>query len=77
MYSRFLAPGGEIHLKTDDRELFLDSLGYFAASGFEITCRTDRLLPDDPHAGPRSEHQQQFEDELGLPTHFCIAARTG
>ena len=77
VYGRFLAPGGEIHLKTDDRDLFLDSLGYFAASGFEITCRTDRLLPGDPHASPRSEHQQQFEDELGLPTHFCIAVRTG
>ena len=39
-YRDFLADGGEIYFKTDDDDLFRDSLGYFPAAGYEITWQT-------------------------------------
>lgn len=35
-YKEFLSKGGEIYFKTDDDNLFLDSLNYFEEAGFEI-----------------------------------------
>ena len=35
-YREFLKDGGEIYFKTDDDDLFRDSLEYFPASGYEI-----------------------------------------
>src|SRR5699024_5828706 len=39
-YRDFLVDGGEIYFKTDDDDLFRDSLGYFPAAGYEITWQT-------------------------------------
>ncbi|MBQ5687008.1 MAG: tRNA (guanosine(46)-N7)-methyltransferase TrmB, partial [Ruminococcus sp.] len=43
MYKRFLQPEAEIRFKTDDDELFEESLEYFAQSGYEILYLTRDL----------------------------------
>ena len=42
-YREFLKDGGEIYFKTDDDDLFRDSVEYFPASGYDIEskCRKD------------------------------------
>lgn len=39
-YKEFLVPGGEIFFKTDDDNLFSDSLNYFEEEGFDIVKKT-------------------------------------
>ncbi|MBR1409370.1 MAG: tRNA (guanosine(46)-N7)-methyltransferase TrmB [Clostridia bacterium] len=65
-YRTFMAPGAEIWFKTDNDELFEDSLQYFEVSGF--SCR---YLTRDLHQsgfGPNyiSEHEQKYS-QLGVP----------
>lgn len=72
-YQRFLAPGGEIHFKTDDGDLFRDSLGYFEQSGFTVVDAT-RDLHATPYAkeSPMTEHERMFSEQ-GIPIKFLIA----
>ena len=42
-YKQFLAPKGEIYFKTDDDELFRESLEYFKEAGFEAVKTTENL----------------------------------
>lgn len=46
-YKQFLKENGEIYFKTDDDNLFNDSISYFKSSGFEIIkihmiCKTNQ-----------------------------------
>lgn len=73
-YRDFLADGGEIWFKTDDDELFDDSLEYFAQCGFSI-----RYLTRDLHASGftpnyQSEHEMMYS-EKGVPIKFAIAVK--
>ena len=54
--------GGEIYFKTDDDDLFRDSLEYFPASGYEITWKTFDLHENEPEWNIRTEHVPE-EDE--------------
>lgn len=59
-YKKILVPGGEIAFKTDDDDLFADTLEYLAESGFVVTEKTYDLRalnrPDDIP----TEHELMF-----------------
>ena len=62
-YKSFLKKGGEIFFKTDDDELFTESLEYFKESGFDLTFitydMTESSLPDNII----TEHEQMFMND--------------
>lgn len=59
-YRRLLVPGGEIHFKTDDDELFRDTLEYLAEAGFEVTWQTADLHAEDHPENILTEHELMF-----------------
>lgn len=73
LYKEFLKDGGEIFFKTDDDDLFNDSLKYFDEAGFEILNKTYDL-----HGEPIfenniiTEHEKMFSDE-GIKIKALIA----
>lgn len=73
-YRPFLKDGGEIHFKTDDDELFGESLAYFAESGFEVTYLTRDLHASGYPDNIVTEHELKFTEE-GIRTKFCIARK--
>lgn len=73
-YRDFLADGGEIYFKTDDDDLFRDSLEYFPASGYEILWTTYDLHQDEPAWNIRTEHEGMFT-EMGIPIKALIARK--
>ena len=73
-YRDFLADGGEIYFKTDDDDLFRDSLEYFPASGYEILWTTYDLHKDEPAWNIRTEHEGMFT-EIGIPIKALIARK--
>ena len=73
-YRDFLADGGEIYFKTDDDDLFWDSLEYFPASGYEILWTTYDLHKDEPAWNIRTEHEGMFT-EMGIPIKALIARK--
>ena len=72
-YKEFLEPGCEIYFKTDDDELFKDSLKYFEDSNFEIIKKTYDLHKSDIFDGNNiiTEHEKMFSDE-GIKIKACI-----
>ncbi|MDR0914384.1 MAG: tRNA (guanosine(46)-N7)-methyltransferase TrmB [Oscillospiraceae bacterium] len=63
MYAKFLSPTGEIHFKTDDDDLFAESLEYFEQSGYKTL-----FLTQDLHSLPEvenimTEHEQMFSQQ--------------
>ena len=73
-YRDFLADGGEIYFKTDDDDLFRDSLEYFPAAGFEITWHTADLHHNEPAWNIRTEHEGMFT-EMGIKIKALIARK--
>ncbi len=69
-YRNFLQ--GEIWFKTDDDELFEESLEYFAEAGFEIRYLTRDLHTSDFTENLVTEHEKMFTDE-GKKIKFLIA----
>lgn len=80
MYKEFLVDGGEIRFKTDDKELFEESLTYFKQCGFKLS-----FISYDLHAEPsdrlpvdfvnyETEHERMFT-EMGKPTFCCFAEK--
>lgn len=70
-YLTFLKENGEIWFKTDDDELFDDSLVYFRLCGFEIVYLTRDLHADGFQPNYVSEHEKKYT-ELGVPIKFGI-----
>ena len=62
-YKIFLIPGGEIHFKTDDTELYIDSISYFKEAGFEIVFNTDDLGRENDTNNIITEHEEMFMEE--------------
>lgn len=64
-YKLFLEPGGEIYFKTDDDELFNDSLKYFEESGFEILNKSYDLHNENifDEKNIVTEHEEMFSNE--------------
>lgn len=75
-YKEFLVDGGEIYFKTDDDELFKDSLNYFTETGFEIISKTLDLHQNDIFNGRNiiTEHEKMFSDE-GIKIKALIAKK--
>lgn len=71
-YKKFLKPGGEIWFKTDDVELFEDSIEYFKDSGFEIEFLSYDLHNSGFKDNIVTEYESKFT-ELGMKTMFLIA----
>ena len=74
LYANVLPLGGEIWFKTDDDDLFRDSLSYFPAAGFEITWQTFDLHKNEPDWNLRTEHEGMFSEQ-GIPIKALIARK--
>ncbi len=74
MYRSFLPDNGEIHFKTDDDELFLESIEYFKECNFEITEITYDLHNSNIDGGPVTEHEKMFSDE-GIKIKYLTAVK--
>ena len=70
-YREFLVDGGEIWFKTDDTELFTDSLPYFQACGFEMRYMVSDLHDSGFTPNYISEHERMYM-EKGVPIKFVI-----
>ena len=66
MYRGFLTKDGVIYFKTDDDELFEDSVGYFEEAEYNIRYITRDLHNSDITGNIVTEHEKMFSDE-GVP----------
>ena len=73
-YRTLMPEGAEIYFKTDDDDLFRDSVGYFPAAGFEITWQTCDLHREEPAWNIRTEHEGMFSEQ-GIPIKALIARK--
>lgn len=73
-YKTFLKEDGEIYFKTDDDELFEESLEYFAEAGFDIVKKTYDLHNDLIFEDIRTEHENMFSEQ-GIKIKALIAKR--
>lgn len=74
MYRGFLPDNCEIRFKTDDDNLFEESIGYFKECNFEITEITYDLHSSSIDGGPVTEHEKMFSDE-GIPIKYLTAVK--
>ncbi len=74
-YKNFLRDGGEIHFKTDDDELFEESIEYFRECFFDITYMTRDLHSSGYEPNIMTEHEKMFSEE-GIKIKFLIAKRS-
>ena len=76
IYRELLTGGDEIHFKTDDDELFSESIGYFEEENFSITKISYDLHNSDidPNTTPMTEHEKMFSSE-GVKIKY-LTART-
>ena len=75
-YKVFLKENAEIYFKTDDDELFNDSIKYFNDSGFKI-INTTYNLHEEPiwDNNILTEHERMFSEE-GIKTKALIAKKS-
>lgn len=72
-YKEFLKPGAEIYFKTDDDNLFLESIPYFEETGFEIIKKTTDLHSEpDFWQNIETEHEKMFTKQ-GIKIKALIA----
>lgn len=77
MYKQFLVCGGEIRFKTDDEELFRESLEYFEQCGLKKIFISEDLHNEEPQKLPQgfvnyeTEHEKMFTEQ-GKPTYCCF-----
>ena len=63
-YKEFLKPEGQIYFKTDDDNLFYESLEYFEQSGFRIVKKTEDLHNEkDFWENVETEHEKMFSEQ--------------
>ena len=72
-YKDFLIPDGEIYFKTDDINLFNDSISYFKETGFEIIKQTNNLHSEENFwDNIETEHEKMFSEQ-GILINALIA----
>lgn len=75
-YKQFLQEGGKIYFKTDDDNLFCDSLSYFKESGFELEKITYNLAEEvdfwNGEINIETEHEKMFKEQ-GIKIKALIA----
>ena len=69
-YRKVLREGGQIHFKTDNRDLFEWSLFQFPQEGFTLSEIT-RNLHADGVQGVMTDYEEKFH-ALGTPIHRCV-----
>ena len=74
-YREFLTPGAEIWFKTDNDELFEDSLTYFEVSGYDRLWMTRDLHAEHFSPNYLSEHEKKYS-EMGVPIKMGIFRMT-
>ena len=73
-YKEFLCDTGEIWFKTDDDELFEESLEYFKETGFNLSYITYDLHQSGFEENVETEHERMFSD-MGIKIKFLIASK--
>lgn len=73
-YKTFLTENGEIYFKTDDDNLFEESLEYFKEAGLNVEYITYDLHNSDVKGNVRTEHENMFSEQ-GIKIKFLIARR--
>lgn len=77
LYGSLLEEGAELWFKTDDDQLFQDSIEYFTQWGFPILYLTwDLHNSGFTGFSPSTEHEEMFTAQ-GIPTKFLIARYEG
>lgn len=71
-YKEILSKKGEIYFKTDDDDLFKDSITYFEDAGFNIKYLTYDLHNSSFEGNIETEHEKMFAGE-GIKIKFLIA----
>lgn len=71
-YREILAPGGEIRFKTDNDDLFADTLNYFAECGFEVVALSRDLHLETGWENIETEHEKMFSEQ-GIPIKYAAA----
>lgn len=71
-YKEFLSEDAEIYFKTDDDELFEESIEYFKEEGFDIVKITHDLHNEMIFEDIRTEHEQMFSQQ-GIKIKALIA----
>lgn len=74
-YKQILIPGGEIHMKTDNRPLFDYSIAQFPACGFRLEEVTFDLHGGGVQ-GVMTDYEAKFHD-MGNPICRCVARWEG
>jgi tRNA (guanine-N7-)-methyltransferase len=74
LYKTFLKENGEIHFKTDDDNLFMDSLNYFENAGYKIIWKTFDLHSENIETNIITEHETMFSAQ-GIKIKALIAKR--
>lgn len=74
MYKTFLKKDAEIRFKTDDDELFEESVEYFEQSGYRITYITRDLHASDVTDNLETEHEKMFSSE-GIKIKYLTAVQ--
>lgn len=72
MYRDFLTKDAVIYFKTDNDELFEDSVGYFSEAGYTVRYITRDLHNSGIQGNIVTEHEQMFTDE-GIPIKYLEA----
>lgn len=78
MYKDIIDVGKEIHFKTDDDNLFEESLEYFKSTNYKLTtvCYDLHRSDIDPLTTPATEHEIMFSNE-GIKIKYCIVENCG
>ncbi len=75
MYKSFLKKDAEIRFKTDDDELFDESIEYFKQSGYDIIFLTRDLHASDVNDNIETEHEKMFSQQ-GIKIKYLIARQS-
>lgn len=73
-YKKILKEDSKIYFKTDDYELFKDSIEYLEENGFEIVLKTYDLKNFDFKENIETEYEEKFTS-LGINIKFLIARK--
>ena len=71
MYKKILKSGGEIHFKTDNKNLFEFSLEQFQNLNLNVRDITFDLHADEPAENIRTEYENKFSS-LGTKINRCV-----
>lgn len=73
-YRKFLKDDGKIFFKTDNDDLFHESIEYFHESNFSIIFSTEDLESANISTNIETEHEKMFKEQ-GLKIKFLVAQK--